>query len=340
MYKQILKPLLFNYSPEQAHSIAMKGANLCVSLPFGKKILQSFTKIKQTDPSIHFGITFKNRVGLAAGFDKDGKYITALQQMGFGHIEVGTVTPRPQSGNSKPRLFRLKEDKALINRMGFNNLGVHQLNEQLRQLPEDKPIIGGNIGKNKDTSNEDAWKDYLYCFKNLHEQVDYFTVNLSSPNTPGLRALQEKEPLIRILSELQNFNNSLKRPKPILLKISPDNEQLVYDDIILVAAECGLSGLIATNTTVDRDNLKIYQSELAEIGAGGLSGQPLLVKAMSVVQYLKNNIPPTMALIGVGGIFNKDQADAMMQAGADLIQLYTSFIYEGPGIVGKIVDRD
>lgn len=337
MYKHILKPLLFNYSPEQAHYMAMKGANLCVSLPFGKQFLRALAETKEGESVTHFGLTFKNRVGLAAGFDKDGKYITALQQMGFGHIEVGTVTPRPQSGNPKPRLFRLKNDNALINRMGFNNAGVHHLTEQLRQLPEDKPVIGGNIGKNKDTANEDAWKDYLYCFKTLHDQVDYFTVNLSSPNTPGLRALQEKEPLIRILSELQNFNNSQKKPKPILLKISPDNELQVFDDIVSVAATCGLSGLIATNTTTDRDNLRTSPVELEVMGNGGLSGQPLFAKSISVVKYLKNIMPPSMTLIGVGGISNKAQADEMINAGADLLQLYTSFIYEGPGIVGKII---
>lgn len=337
MYKQIIKPLLFNFSPEEAHGLAMKGANLLTSLPFGNSILRSMAGVKETQESTHFGLKFKNKVGLAAGFDKDGNYIKALQKLGFGHIEVGTVTPRPQPGNPKPRLFRLKEDKALINRMGFNNLGVHNLAENIRQLIEDRPIIGGNIGKNKDTSNEDAWKDYVYCFKNLHEEVDYFTINLSSPNTPGLRALQEKEPLIKIISEVQNENNKLNNPKPILLKISPDNEISVYDDIIAVASECQLTGLIATNTTIDRIDLNTSQTMLNEIGAGGLSGQPLTNKSLETVKYLRKNMPSAMTLIGVGGISTKEQADNMLSAGADLIQLYTSFIYEGPGVVGKLI---
>ena len=337
MYKQILKPLLFNFSPEEAHGLAMKGANLLTSLPFGNTILRSMAGIKEAQESTHFGLKFKNKIGLAAGFDKDGNYIKALHQLGFGHIEVGTVTPRPQSGNPKPRLFRLKEDKALINRMGFNNLGVHNLAENIRQLSTGRPIIGGNIGKNKDTSNEDAWKDYVYCFKNLHEEVDYFTINLSSPNTPGLRALQEKEPLIKIISEVQNENNKLPAPKPILLKISPDNEISVYDDIISVAEECQLTGLIATNTTIDRIGLNTSETMLNVIGAGGLSGQPLTGKSLDTVKYIRKNMPASMTLIGVGGISNKEQADNMLAAGADLIQLYTSFIYEGPGVVGKII---
>ena len=337
MYKQILKPLLFNFSPEEAHGLAMKGANLCLKLPFGKNILRSIAQTKDAESAVHFGLTFKNKVGLAAGFDKDGNYIRVLQQLGFGHIEVGTVTPRPQPGNPKPRLFRLKEDKALINRMGFNNKGVHNLAENIRQLSSDRPIIGGNIGKNKDTPNEDAWKDYVYCFRNLHEEVDYFTINLSSPNAPGLRALQEKEPLIKIISEVQNENNKLQKPKPILLKISPDNERAVYDDIISVATECNLTGLIATNTTIDRNGLSTSETLLNLIGAGGLSGQPLAIKSLDTVKYLRSNMPPSMTLIGVGGISNKNQADAMLASGADLIQLYTSFIYEGPGVVGKLI---
>jgi len=337
MYKQIIKPLLFNFSTEEAHGIAMKGANLCVKLPLGKHLLRSIAGKNIGQESTHFGLNFKNRVGLAAGFDKDGNYIESLQQLGFGHIEVGTVTPRPQSGNPKPRLFRLKEDEALINRMGFNNKGVHNLAENIRQLPEDRPIIGGNIGKNKDTPNEDAWEDYVYCFKYLHEQVDYFTINLSSPNTPGLRALQEKEPLIKIISSVQEINAGLAKPKPILLKISPDNERSVYDDIIEVATACKLDGLIATNTTIDRQGLKASDDLLEVIGAGGLSGQPLTEKSLEVVKYLRAKMPAEMTLVGVGGISNKEQAEAMMASGADLVQLYTSFIYEGPGIVGRLV---
>jgi len=333
----ILKPLLFSFNPEQAHKIAMNSAKMCLTLPFGRQALRIMAGKADDDPVELFGIKFKNRVGLAAGFDKNGHYIQVLEQFGFGHIEVGTVTPRPQPGNPQPRLFRLQADKALINRMGFNNLGVHQLAERLRQLPPDRPVIGGNIGKNKDTANEDAWKDYLYCFRQLHSLVDYFTVNLSSPNTPGLRALQEKEPLIRILSGIQEYNKGLADPRPVLLKISPDNEVAVLDDIIEVARQCELSGLIATNTTVDRAGLSISPAELEMIGAGGLSGQPLKQRSLNVVRYLRSHIPAEIKIIGVGGISGHDDYENMADAGAALVQLYTAFIYQGPGIVKNII---
>lgn len=336
MYNSILKPILFNLPAEEAHKMAMSAANLCQKLPFGDAFLKILAG-KTADDSIHLlGLSFRNRIGLAAGFDKDGHYIEVLKNIGFSHIEVGTVTPKPQPGNPRPRLFRLIKDEAIINRMGFNNQGVHQLAERLRQLRDDKPIIGCNIGKNKDTPNDEAWKDYTYCLKALHPYADYFTVNLSSPNTPGLRELQEKDPLIRILSELQNINQTFSTPKPILLKVSPDNEKQVFDDIIQVSGQCGINGLIATNTTVERSGLKTSKSELKAIGAGGLSGKPLTQKSLDIVKYLRTNMPQNMALIGVGGISSHEDFQNMKDAGADLIQIFTSFIYQGLSVVSKI----
>lgn len=339
MYNSILKPIFFNFPAEEAHKMAMSAANLCQKLPFGNTFLK-FLAGKTDEDEIHLlGLNFKNRIGLAAGFDKDGHYIEVLKNIGFSHIEVGTVTPKPQPGNPKPRLFRLIKDEAIINRMGFNNLGVHQLAERLRQLNNDKPIIGCNIGKNKTTPNDEAWKDYIYCLKVLHPYADYFTVNLSSPNTPGLRELQGKEPLIRILSELQNMNQGFTNPTPILLKVSPDNEKQVFDDIIQVSGQCGINGLIATNTTIERSGLRISRSELEEIGSGGLSGKPLTNKSLNIVKYLRTNMPQEMALIGVGGVSSPEDFKNMKDAGADLIQIFTSFIYQGLSVVSKIAKR-
>ncbi len=325
--------------PEKAHSFAMKSAKCCQNMPFGSLLLKRLAGHPIETPTKVMDITFDNKVGLAAGFDKDGEYIETLRLLGFGFIEVGTITPRPQPGNPQPRLFRLKKDEALINRMGFNNKGVHNLAENIRQIhPDQRPIIGGNIGKNKDTPNDSAWSDYVYCLKHLHSLVDYFTINLSSPNTPGLRALQEKEPLIKILSEVQNFNQGLKTPKPLLLKVSPDNSMQVLDDIITVTQDCGLNGVIATNTTIERNNLITPQKELEEIGGGGLSGVPLREKSLDVVRYLRAGLPSTMTIIGVGGISNHRDYIKMLDAGADLVQIYTSFIYQGVSVVKKIVE--
>jgi len=337
MYNSILKPFLFTMQPERAHSFAMKSAKCCLNMPFGSFLLKTLAGHTVEKPTKVMDITFDNKVGLAAGFDKDGEYIEVLKLLGFGYIEVGTITPRPQPGN--PKLFRLKEDQALINRMGFNNKGVHNFAENIRQIhPDRRPVIGGNIGKNKDTPNSSAWMDYVYCLKYLHSLVDYFTINLSSPNTPGLRALQEKEPLIKILSEVQNFNQGLKTPKPLLLKVSPDNSKQVLDDIILVTQECGLTGVIATNTTIERNGLRSTQMELEEIGGGGLSGVPLREKSLDMVKYLHTGLPSSMTIIGVGGISNHDDYRKMLDAGADLVQIYTSFIYQGVSVVKKILE--
>jgi len=339
MYNHFLKPILFSIQPEKAHYLAMKAADTCRHLPFGSRFLRKLAGDIPDIPINILGLTFKNKVGLAAGFDKNGEYIEVLKHLGFGHIEVGTVTPRPQPGNDLPRLFRLKEDYALINRMGFNNKGVHHLVENLRQLPSERPILGGNIGKNKDTPNEQAWQDYIYCFKYLHPHIDYFTINLSSPNTPGLRALQEKEPLIKILSEIQQYNQGLEQPKPILLKISPDNSQTVLDDIIQVAQECRINGIIATNTTIERKGLITPECILNEIGNGGLSGKPLFNRSLEVVRYLKTALPDEMVIIGVGGISDHASYMKMLDSGADLVQIYTTFIYQGMKTVKKIVQQ-
>ena len=282
-----------------------------------------------------FGIDFPNPVGLAAGFDKDAKLFKELGCLGFGFVEIGTVTPKPQPGNPKPRLFRLPKDEALINRMGFNNGGAVEAVHRLKNRPKDL-IVGGNIGKNKTTPNEQAVDDYLICFNALFDYVDYFVVNVSSPNTPNLRALQEKEPLTHLLNTLQDENERRKARKPILLKIAPDlsNEQL--DDIVDIVFETKIDGVIATNTTIERSGLHASDEALNHIGAGGLSGKPLQKRATAVIRYLAEKSKGAFPIIGVGGIHSPEDAQEKLVAGASLIQLYTGFIYEGPGLVKRI----
>lgn len=297
----------------------------------------------------------KNKIGLGAGFDKNARYLRELECLGFGFVEIGTVTPLPQEGNEKPRLFRLPADKALINRMGFNNEGVKIIAERLQEWRElqtraalkksgaarsgktEYPlIIGGNIGKNKITPNEDAWKDYEICFKELHPWVDYFVVNVSSPNTPGLRELQEKESLRKILMHLQMINNGKAQSKAIFLKIAPDLEQEQIDDLIDLALEIKLDGLVATNTTIGRAGLRTPTAQLEAIGAGGLSGLPLQKRSTEIVQYISQKTKGRLSIIASGGIFNGADAKEKLDAGATLVQVWTGFIYEGPGIVKKI----
>ncbi len=283
-----------------------------------------------------FGLTFKNPVGLAAGFDKNATFFNNLFYCGFGFIEIGTLTPVGQTGNDKPRLFRLKKDNAIINRMGFNNEGVEIAVEQLKYRKHKGLIIGGNIGKNKLTPNESAVEDYLKAFNALFDYVDYFVVNVSSPNTPNLRDLQEKEPLTNLLLKLQERNNSLPKRKPILLKIAPDLADSQLDDIIDIVAITKIDGVIATNTTIDRSNLCTPTKELEQVGAGGLSGIPLKNRSTEVIRYLSLKSNKAFPIIGVGGIHSEADALEKLEAGADLLQLYTGFIYEGPGLVKRI----
>jgi len=282
-----------------------------------------------------FGLYFENPVGLAAGFDKNASFYNELAHCGFGFIEIGTITPKAQPGNDKPRLFRLKSDEAIINRMGFNNGGIEEAVRNLKRR-NTKLIIGGNIGKNKITPNEDAFSDYAKCFEGLFDYVDYFVVNVSSPNTPNLRELQDKEPLTKILTGLVSLNNQKNTPKPILLKIAPDlsNEQLL--DIIDIVKDSRIDGIIATNTTISRENLRASHVKLDAIGAGGLSGKPLTQRSTEVIRFLHEKSNGAFPIIGVGGIHSADDAIEKLEAGASLVQLYTGFIYEGPGLIKRI----
>ena len=291
-----------------------------------------------SDPKLErqlFGLTFRNPIGLAAGFDKDARFYNELGNLGFGFIEVGTVTPKPQTGNSKPRLFRLVKDEALINRMGFNNMGLEAMIQRLRSKKSDL-IIGGNIGKNKVTPNEEAVSDYLTSFRALHPFVDYFVVNVSSPNTPDLRELQDKEPLTALLSALMEENEAQPATKPILLKIAPDLNESQLDDIIDIVSGLGIDGIVATNTTIAREPLTIDAEKIAAIGNGGLSGKPVRQRSTEVIRYIHSRTNGSIPIIAVGGIFTAADAREKLEAGASLVQVYTGFIYEGPGMVKRI----
>ena len=335
MYK-LLRTILFAIDAEKVHYKVMKWLTFACSIGPVRSLLKSMFVVKNTKlERTLWGIKFPNPVGLAAGFDKDAKYTDQLACLGFGFIEIGTVTPRPQPGNPKPRLFRLPADKALINRMGFNNDGANDATNRLRKRKE-RIIIGGNIGKNKDTPNDRAGDDYEGCFRTLYNQVDYFVVNVSSPNTPGLRELQDKEPLMALLNRLQTVNTQLGGKKPLLLKIAPDltNEQL--DDIIEIIHATKLDGIVATNTTISRANLATPATDVETIGAGGLSGAPLRKRATEVISYIHTHSGGTIPIISSGGIFTAADAKEKLDAGASLVQVYTGFIYEGPGIAGNI----
>lgn len=330
MYKFLLRPILFLFDPEAVHYFTFSIIRACHTLGMGW-IFKSIYKVK--NPKLEkelFGLTFPNPVGLAAGFDKDARLYKELSNFGFGFIEIGTITPMPQSGNPKKRLFRLKEDSAIINRMGFNNGGVIDAVERLKK--NKNVLIGGNIGKNKITPNEEAVNDYVICFESLFDYVDYFVVNVSSPNTPNLRALQDKEPLTNLLNTLQSENAKKDKPKPILLKIAPDltNEQLL--DIIAIVSDTKIGGVIATNTTISREDL--VSSNKKE--SGGLSGKPLKNRSTEVIKYLHEKSNGAFPIIGVGGIHSVNDALEKLDAGASLIQLYTGFIYEGPSLIKKI----
>ncbi len=338
----LIKPFLFALSPEAAHKVTVFFLDLAAAFPPTRWLLKRLFCLR--DKSLErqvIGLQFPNPVGLAAGFDKDGKHIKGMACLGFGFIEVGTVTPLPQDGNPQPRLFRLPADRALVNRMGFNNEGLDALAARLQRLRQkgvpDGLIIGGNIGKNKLTPNEAAEQDYLLCFEKLFPWVDYFVVNVSSPNTPGLRELQEKAPLTRLLNMLQEKNNSQPNPKPILLKIAPDLNDSQLDDIADIVRETGLAGVIATNTTISRAGLNTDQATVEAIGMGGLSGAPLRARATEVIRYLRGKLGPGIAIIGVGGIDNAASAQEKLDAGADLVQVYSGLVYEGPGLVKGIL---
>ncbi|WGK64993.1 quinone-dependent dihydroorotate dehydrogenase [Croceiramulus getboli] len=330
MYKSIIRPLLFQFDPEGVHHFSFKALKFMGRLG----LVSAFAKAKSNnDPRLErtvFGLKFPNPVGLAAGFDKDAKGVNELADLGFGFIEIGTVTPRPQTGNPKKRLFRLKEDQAIINRMGFNNDGVEEAVARLRR--KRKVLVGGNIGKNKTTPNEVAAEDYERCFEALFDHVDYFVVNVSSPNTPGLRELQDREPLTQLLIRLQGLNKSKDHPKPLLLKIAPDltNEQLM--DIIGIVSDTQIDGVIATNTTIAREDL--HGKHRKEIG--GLSGKPLTQRSTEVIRFLHEHSQGSFPIIGVGGIMTAEDALAKLDAGASLVQLYTGFVYEGPGLIRAI----
>lgn len=348
MYKT-LRRLLFAFPPEWVHYFSMNSLKLFCSVGLLRQILSRIFEVRHADLRHKaFGVKFKNPVGLGAGFDKNAKYLRELEALGFGFIEIGTVTPLPQAGNDKPRLFRLPDDNALINRMGFNNDGAKLIAARLRKWkereakiyehkdPATRLIIGGNIGKNKNTPNEDAWKDYEICFKELHPYVDYFVVNVSSPNTPGLRELQEKNSLRRILLHLQMINNGKAVSKPILLKIAPDLTPDQVDDVIELSMEIKLDGLVATNTTIGRNGLQTPDTELEKIGAGGLSGKPLQQRSTGIVEYISQRTGGQLPVIASGGVFTADDAVEKIHAGAALVQVWTGFIYEGPAIVKNI----
>ncbi|MCU0357144.1 MAG: quinone-dependent dihydroorotate dehydrogenase [Cyclobacteriaceae bacterium] len=337
MYKQLIKPLLFRFDPEKIHHLIFDLLRLKGSVPGFKSLLRALFDYHH--PSLErslFGLTFKNPVGLAAGFDKDAKLIDELACFGFGFIEIGTLTPRPQPGNDKPRLFRLPEDEGIINRMGFNNEGVQAAVERLKKR-KSNIIVGGNIGKNKVTPNEQALDDYAYCIDALYPVVDYFVVNVSSPNTPGLRELQEKEPLRKLLAFVKSRMNTKLKAKPVLLKIAPDLTVEQLDDVIEILKETNMDGVIATNTTISREGLTTPREAVEQIGAGGLSGKPLTKHATEIIRYLRKQLGPDFPIIGVGGIMNENDALEKLEAGANLIQLYTGFVYEGPGIVKRIL---
>ncbi len=336
MYKSLIRPLLFLLPPESAHHFTFSTLKLLLSIPGLKQIFRSLYVFESSELERElFGIKFKNPVGLAAGFDKDAKMIDELTCLGFGFIEIGTVTPLKQPGNEKPRLFRLPEDNSLINRMGFNNEGVQNAIGRLKNRSS-QIIVGGNIGKNKVTPNSEAINDYIKCFEELFDYVDYFVVNISSPNTPNLRELQEKEPLKKLLKTLLSRNQEKEKPKPLLLKIAPDLSHKQLDDIIEISLELKLDGLIATNTTIGREGLKTGKERIDMFGYGGLSGRALTSKSTEVISYLSKRLNDEVPIIGVGGIFSPSDAIEKLQAGASLVQVYTGLIYEGPGLVKKI----
>jgi dihydroorotate dehydrogenase len=340
MYQILIKPFLFLFNPERAHHLTFSLVRFFLKPGFMKSLVSAVYCVRS--PKLErtiAGIKFPNPVGLAAGLDKDAKLTDEFACLGFGFIEIGTVTPKAQPGNEKPRAFRLPKDHALINRMGFNNEGAHAAAERLKIRKNKNIIIGGNIGKNKITPNENAVNDYVICFNELFEVVDYFVVNVSSPNTPNLRELQDKEPLQNLLQTLVNENKKRPTQKPIFLKIAPDltNEQL--NDIVEIVTNTNIAGVVATNTTISREGLITNAEEVKAMGMGGLSGKPVTKRSTEVIKYLRTHLDKKYFIMGVGGIHSVEDALEKIKAGADVIQLYTGFIYEGPGLVKRINKR-
>ncbi|MFA8434494.1 MAG: quinone-dependent dihydroorotate dehydrogenase [Marinifilaceae bacterium] len=335
-YKLVILPVLLKFDPEKIHLFTFKCFKVFQNYSLTRSIIGA--RFKLEDPLLEtevFGLKFPNPVGLAAGLDKNAEAFDLLGQMGFGFVEIGTVTPKAQPGNLEPRLFRFINDKALVNRMGFNNEGVEEIVNRLRKR-KTKVMIGGNIGKNKVTPNDQAIRDYLSCFEALYPVVDYFAVNVSSPNTPNLRELQDKEPLKRLLNDLMELNRSKEVSKPILLKIAPDLTDSQLDDIIEIVKETSIAGIVATNTTVSRDGLTYTREDIEAVGEGGLSGEPLKKRSTQVIRYINEKSEGSIPIIGVGGIMSPEDALEKMEAGASLVQIYTGFIYEGPDLVKAI----
>lgn len=336
MYKYFIKPFLFLKDPEAAHQFTFSWIKRFFNLPVLQSLIKSgFAYEHPVLERTVFGLTFSNPIGLAAGFDKDASLIDEMSLLGFGFIEIGTLTPRPQAGNPKPRLFRLPKDQALINRMGFNNGGVTAAVERLKKR-KTRVLIGGNIGKNKDTPNEEALNDYLYCLHALHPYVDYFVVNVSSPNTPDLRRLQDKEPLEKLLTAIKKAMERYPKIRPVLLKIAPDLTDGQLDDIIAIVTGTGIDGVVATNTTIDRQGLKTSEEEVEKMGAGGLSGKVLSDRSTEVIRYLTSKSGNAFPVIGVGGIFSDRDVQEKLEAGASLVQVYSGMIYEGPALVKRL----
>ena len=338
LYARLIKPLLFSMDAEKAHTIALKAMALGNGslLP----LITNKSDHRKNQSLTLAGIEFPNRVGLAAGFDTNAALVDIWPRLGFGHIEIGTITPKPQEGNPKPRLFRMPADAALINRMGLNNEGVEIIRARLELYRPDSTtcVIGGNIGKSKETSEDNAFKDYLLCMEGLHEVVDYFTVNISSPNAVGLRNMQNREPLWKLLGNLQDRNQQFGKPRPIFIKIAPDMDEYQLADMVLVAKETNCAGIVATNSTTSRNNLITPVSTVGAFGQGELSGHPLKERAAYFNQLIARMIPPDMVLIATGGIMQAEDAEQRFQNGAHLVQLYTGFVYKGPKLINECIN--
>ncbi|MGM0566865.1 MAG: quinone-dependent dihydroorotate dehydrogenase [Bacteroidota bacterium] len=336
MYKQAIKPLFFLFPPEKIHQVAMNFMNLLRRIPGGKGFIRTLFQVHHSSLERKvLGLTFPNPVGMAAGFDKEGKYYNVLSDMGFGFVEIGTFTPEGQPGNPKPRLFRVPEDHALINRMGFNNSGAKEAVNRLKKQPPEC-IVGGNIGKNTATPNNKATDDYSAAFETLYPFVDYFVVNVSCPNITNMKELQDKDALLEILTTVTSLNAKKISPKPVLLKISPDLNWSQIDDTLDIVNKTKIDGIIATNTSISRQNLKTPEKEVEKLGNGGLSGKPIRNRSTEIIRYVAQKTQKTLPIIGVGGIMTPEDAMEKLEAGADLIQVYTGFIYEGPFIAKRI----